>query len=682
MGDYSFAGYSYIGAGRGTTNIALDFVGTKSGVDAPTANFCWLTGEIKGGAAGYGAKVEGSKTGRLTHCYCYGETTGVVIGSGATLSVYADEWSSLTNLGTLIELPGDLTPGGVPGTSTQAFFYSEQNVSNPPIEEEIVSAFGDPQNVPQGFLGVINDNADESHVYLVGATITGWWSVSLAKAALMTYITAAFLVTDTYTGSAGTHLNVHTPEVGGAWVEQSGSWTLQAGGDVRNATAAGAYYIATQDIGKANAQIRAQVGTVAASGSQFAGVIVRYVDGSNFWIVDYNTASTSFSIRKVVSGTPTDVTSKTWPVKYQKFVTIEVTCNGNAISAIIDGGFTLTVTDSFNNTATKFGIGEFRDGTFAQNGFDNFQIVDLPTYPWTRTGTVLSSTASWESSNVNEPFIIIEGNPQILSGKRVWKMWYSGGIGVTPGIGYAESLDGVTWTKYSGNPILTNLQHFSVVKIDGVYWMYATDMSVGRTRVNLYTSPDGVNWTLDTLAVLSIGGGGAWDNTELGNTHVWREAENSWFMLYDGTNSSLSTQIWWDGLATSTDGKVWTKSGSNPVLTSLYTVGSPWLTLKADDGYYYAWVLRSDWYNVPSSITRYRSSNLTTWTHYPEFTIEPRIGAGEGEDTYIGQTADPFILEYNGTAYLYFAATSDGTSVSGNQHIVLATADARAVRGY
>jgi hypothetical protein len=50
---------------------------------------------------------------------------------------------------------------------------------------------------------------------------------------------------------------------------------------------------------------------------------------------------------------------------------------------------------------------------------------------------------------------------QLIDGK--YHMWYSGGqTESNEGIGYAQSADGVTWTKYAGNPIMH--------KSDGVPW--------------------------------------------------------------------------------------------------------------------------------------------------------------------------------------------------------------------
>jgi hypothetical protein len=86
-----------------------------------------------------------------------------------------------------------------------------------------------------------------------------------------------------------------------------------------------------------------------------------------------------------------------------------------------------------------------------------------------------------------------------------YQMWYTGAPTGTANfdvaIDYANSSDGIHWTKYAGNPVMTDKGGAgspSVVEIGGSYlmvfnWFYITDA----------TSPDGIHWS--------------WYNTELLN---------------------------------------------------------------------------------------------------------------------------------------------------------------------
>lgn len=149
-------------------------------------------------------------------------------------------------------------------------------------------------------------------------------------------------------------------------------------------------------------------------------------------------------------------------------------------------------------------------------------------------------------------------------------------------------------------------------------------------------------------------------------------------MLYEAKGASNEWKI---GLATSTDGLTWTKSGSNPVLSiDGGSIGGPFV--KKIGTYYYLWAHRSAPVSIPSYVARYRSSNLTTWTPWPAAPIFTRSGSAEGEDTYVGQDGDIHILDRGATAYAFFSGSADGTDISGDSHIILATADVRAIGGY
>lgn len=146
---------------------------------------------------------------------------------------------------------------------------------------------------------------------------------------------------------------------------------------------------------------------------------------------------------------------------------------------------------------------------------------------------------------------------QVLQDGSGFKMWYSGyssaGQYASSKIGYATSNDGLHWTRYAGNPVISRQfdQDISVVpQPDGSYWMY---IEVSNEHIDLMTSPDGITWTpspanpVKTLAASPV---------------VWREG-SAWYMLYEHM-AGTTYDIW---LATSNDGLNWTDVPENPVLT-------------------------------------------------------------------------------------------------------------------
>lgn len=113
------------------------------------------------------------------------------------------------------------------------------------------------------------------------------------------------------------------------------------------------------------------------------------------------------------------------------------------------------------------------------------------------------------------------------------------------------------------------------------------DRAIGRA-----TSSDGITWSKDAgNPILSAGASGTWDDfgVQLGN--VIKRGTNDYIMYYSGVNEDWDA--WAIGIATSTDGVVWTKHGSNPVLSYTdFNVGGnniisfPYV-IKASNGMWY-----------------------------------------------------------------------------------------------
>lgn len=169
-----------------------------------------------------------------------------------------------------------------------------------------------------------------------------------------------------------------------------------------------------------------------------------------------------------------------------------------------------------------------------------------------------------------------------------YRMWYSGKQDDTSLISgnykvcYATSPNGINWTKYAGNPVLTagsasdwnNLMITNVsVLRDGdtlKLWFASPDgypnsqPTDGKGNIGYATSTDGINWTKYANPVLIAGIGNSPDSAaiaepsvlKIGTTyHMWYSMINSWAI----ENFAV-------GYATSADGINWNKHTGNPVL--------------------------------------------------------------------------------------------------------------------
>lgn len=191
--------------------------------------------------------------------------------------------------------------------------------------------------------------------------------------------------------------------------------------------------------------------------------------------------------------------------------------------------------------------------------YDGFSTSGTPNHvdTFSRTQVVLppGPSGSWDE-RVRERMSVVYD-----SASRQYKAWYCGhtvaGGEASSDIGYATSPDGVNWTKYAGNPVVSRPQQDQdpcVIKVGNTFWMYI-EVTPGYPNLytDLFTSTDGINWTANPSNPVKANAA-----TPL----AWVEGSN-WYMLYEDYASSAQQNI---NLATSADGVTWTDSPSNPVI--------------------------------------------------------------------------------------------------------------------
>lgn len=59
---------------------------------------------------------------------------------------------------------------------------SVANVATPPTAAQLTATFDSPANLPDGWMGVVDDAGAGSAVWLVIAVSGGWWGIRLTKA--------------------------------------------------------------------------------------------------------------------------------------------------------------------------------------------------------------------------------------------------------------------------------------------------------------------------------------------------------------------------------------------------------------------------------------------------------------------------------------------------------------------
>lgn len=264
-------------------------------------------------------------------------------------------------------------------------------------------------------------------------------------------------------------------------------------------------------------------------------------------------------------------------------------------------------------------------------GLDNEARIGYATSPdgvtWTKYAgnpvLDLGPSSSWDESWVRVNAVMKQGG--------TYRMWYTSGGKV----GYALSPDGIAWTKYGGNPVLTAgpggswdqsyIVHICVMFEAGTYKMWYTGVNGpdgNRGRIGYATAPDSVNWTkYPGNPVLDVGPG-AWEAQWVFDPSVLKVG-GAYKMWYSGVDQLpwSSTTVLRIGLATSPTGTTWIKSASNPVLSvnpsgwDVRAVTAPWVLY--DGAIYHMWYRGGSLGTTTPEMIGYATSpDGVAWTKY------------------------------------------------------------------
>jgi predicted GH43/DUF377 family glycosyl hydrolase len=288
------------------------------------------------------------------------------------------------------------------------------------------------------------------------------------------------------------------------------------------------------------------------------------------------------------------------------------------------------------------------------------RLLVSPDGVWRKQGTIMVGGAD-EQYSVQEPTVMYESG--------AFEMWFTCGW-TTEGMCYATSPDGVNWTRLnSGLPLINNVAHGFVTKVGSTYYYYAAILPAS-TGFGRWHSTDKITWSQDGSRILSSTRSG-WEAKGIGNIYVW-VAGGTWYALYEALGAD---SVWRTGVATSSDGLTWTESSGNPKieLGSTGTCGGP--EVHSVSGVYYVWVHCSENSDLPTDIYRYQSSDLNTFTRSPSWSVMARTTPDEGDESFVGQVADPSMVEVNGNTYMFYDATDTQKPTSGDGiHLKLAIA--------
>jgi len=268
------------------------------------------------------------------------------------------------------------------------------------------------------------------------------------------------------------------------------------------------------------------------------------------------------------------------------------------------------------------------------------------------------STKTWEAAVVGRPSVIYDGSS--------FMMWYHGEtVAGVDSIGLATSTDGISWSRYLGNPVLkpgsgwdaNSVLEPWVIFQAGQYKMWYTGQTMSNGQVTAQaigyaSSSDGIHWTeYSGNPVLAAGPHGAWDDRGAW-LPVVVPTGSSYVMYYRGITGDLGQT----GMATSSDGVHWTKGS----VISIPRGASGWdsyiqrvTSVTKVGGVYTMWYDGRKGSNAISEIGCANSTEGISWNVFPNNPVITR-GSSGGWDS--GGVWDAMPVSLGDKYYVYYSS--------------------------
>lgn len=198
------------------------------------------------------------------------------------------------------------------------------------------------------------------------------------------------LVQHTFTGVDST-TTIPSADTGQATEVLSGTWGINANRAYKVST--GTAFVVWNS-GQSDVQISVDKYYGAGTGYKDGGIVFRATNASNFFIFRWNSDNKTLRLYRFQNGSATLLVNNAFDLTVGAWHSLKVAANGTTIECYVDGILRISVTDSFNQTATKHGLRQFE--STGEEYYDNFLVESLTTgtTPTVHEGESVLSSAS------------------------------------------------------------------------------------------------------------------------------------------------------------------------------------------------------------------------------------------------------------------------------------------------
>jgi predicted GH43/DUF377 family glycosyl hydrolase len=345
---------------------------------------------------------------------------------------------------------------------------------------------------------------------------------------------------------------------------------------------------------------------------------------------------------------------------------VDVTIGTTFPEFILDDNITIegTVSGEFE-TIQDDSAAEFSQGTLANVTVDGRTVYHKPELKF----DILNNGKAILEAGGSSAWDKILRSMYVLMVNGTYYMYYTGGTGIfSTHIGLATSTDGLSWTKYSGNPVLRANAYSGdpdrsiaapIVYHNGTtFFMYYSRWDGSGHDINLATSTDGTNWTkYANNPVIDDGPNSTSWNADNECSCIYKEG-TTYYIFF---NSHSASGPHWLGIATSTDLKNWTPHTENPLrkgdTTSWEKKRSTYGTLEKSNGTYRLWSSSGDGDTSNWWLGWLWSDDAINFTDSGSAILAPKAGT-----IYAKGVRDPVVFD-EGDHYIMFCKCYDTDSV-------------------